>query len=113
VHALPVLVVEMPAPAGREDEWNRWYEEVHIPDLQQVVPEVVHTTRYRLLAGDDDVLYVVFHEFETIAALQAYLTSPLIEARGVEYTRLWGTRRAVRLRAFSPIFERRSQPDED
>ena len=105
MNARPILVVELPVPPGREDEWNRWYHEVHIPDVLANVPGALQSVRYRLAAGDDDVAYLVIHEFESEEALRTYVDAPVLARRWDEYERLWGTRRAVRRRAFVPIFE--------
>lgn len=35
------------AVAGREDEFNSWYEKVHIPELFEYVSEISAATRYR------------------------------------------------------------------
>ena len=103
--ARPILVVELPVPAGREDEWNAWYHDVHIPDVLANVPGARHSTRYRLVAGDDDVRYLVVHEFDSLTTLQSYFDSPVLAERWSDYARLWGSRAAVRRRAFEPIFD--------
>ena len=100
----PLLVVELPTPLGREDEWNRWYHDVHIPDVLAMGVGVVESKRYRLMSGDDDVRYLVVHEFESDEALSSYVESPILEERWKEYRELWGHDKAVRRRAFTLIF---------
>ena len=41
------MIVLSNAVAGREDEYNKWYTEVHVPDVLKV-PGVVAAQRYRL-----------------------------------------------------------------
>lgn len=100
-----MLLVELSAPSGREDEWNRWYEQVHIPELLALVGGAVRSTRYRVIHGADEIEYVVMHEFDDQAALAAYLNSPRIEQRRREYDQLWGEPGAGRLRGLTPILE--------
>jgi len=42
------LVVFSNAVNGREQEFNRWYSEVHIPDVLRAAPEIKSATRYSL-----------------------------------------------------------------
>lgn len=105
MHARPILIVELPVPAGREDEWNRWYHDVHIPDLLSSGVGAVNSVRYRLAGGDADVTYLVIHEFESGESLERYFASTTVAGRWDEYKRMWGTGQAVRRRAFLPIYE--------
>ena len=43
------LVYSGPADAGREAEYNRWYNDIHVPDMLRV-PGIVACTRYRVAA---------------------------------------------------------------
>jgi len=106
MHARPILVVELPVPPGREIEWNAWYHDEHIPDLLASGVGAASSVRYRLLGGEDDVAYLVIHEFTSQEALERYFASTAVAGRWSEYEKRWGTRRAVRRRAFAPIFER-------
>jgi hypothetical protein len=112
VEARPLLILELPVPTARTElEWNRWYNDVHIPDMLKTVPGVLHGTRYRLVCGDSDVRYLAIYEFESTVALRSYLDSPLIEARWQAYADEWGTDRPLRRRGFEPIFEARARND--
>ena len=42
-----ILLVLTNAVVGREDEFNRWYDDIHIPDLLKI-PEIVSAQRFRL-----------------------------------------------------------------
>jgi hypothetical protein len=41
-----LLIVETNCTDGDEDEFNRWYDEVHVPELLQI-PGFNHVSRYR------------------------------------------------------------------
>ncbi|SEB63319.1 hypothetical protein [Rhodococcus koreensis] len=53
------LTVLAKARSGRLDEFERWYDEVHIPEILERYPEVSSVVRYRLSAslthGVDDL----------------------------------------------------------
>jgi hypothetical protein len=99
-------MVELSTPPGREAEWNRWYHEVHIPELQALAGAAVRSTRYRVIAGPDEVRYVVMHEFADERQLRAYLDSPVMRGRKAEYAEQWGAPEVARLRALVPVFAR-------
>ncbi|AYJ50342.1 hypothetical protein [Rhodococcus sp. P1Y] len=44
------LLLAWSTPASEEsiDEFNRWYDELHIPQTKQAVPSIGTVTRYRL-----------------------------------------------------------------
>lgn len=44
-----LLAYASPASPEQEQQFNDWYESVHIPQVLEVLPEVVNVTRYRLV----------------------------------------------------------------
>ena len=104
--ARPIMMIELPTPAQREAEWNEWYHDVHIPDALSRGTGSKHATRYRLVAGHDDVRYLTIYEFDSEEALRTHFDSPGHEPRRQEYERLWGpgTARSIRRRVFTPLF---------
>ena len=61
-----LLVQNDCADPAREQEYNRWYDEVQVPDMLQV-PGVVNVTRYVNLAPEANQRpkYVILYEIET------------------------------------------------
>jgi hypothetical protein len=65
--AKAVLIVHSrPVEASREDEFNKWYDEVHIPDVTSVAG-VVSGRRFKKAAGADDggYPYLAIYELDT------------------------------------------------
>ncbi|MBL7501094.1 hypothetical protein I6A84_17685 [Frankia sp. CNm7] len=64
-----LLVQSNPVSAEREAEYNRWYDEEHIPDVR-AVPGFVAARRYRvrdaggIKAGPSTPSYVIIYEVE-------------------------------------------------
>jgi hypothetical protein len=52
------------AGEGDEDAYNRWYDEVHVPDLL-AVSGVISARRYKVLKSDTSWPYVAAYEIET------------------------------------------------
>jgi hypothetical protein len=55
-----VMVVRSGPAEGREDEYNRWYDEVHVPEIL-AVPGFVGARRFRALDGDH---YLTVYDLE-------------------------------------------------
>jgi len=71
-----VLVVFSDPTEGREDEYNTWYDEVHLPEVLQI-EGFVRAQRYKvsdLMPAVTDHAYLAIYEIETddlAAAVQA------------------------------------------
>jgi hypothetical protein len=63
-----ILVLSRPVDAEAEAEYNRWYEQQHIPDMFRASEKVSRVTRLRLSAsqlGDTpDFAYVALYEVD-------------------------------------------------
>jgi hypothetical protein len=65
--AKAVLIVHSrPVEASREDEFNKWYDEVHIPDVTSV-SGVVSGRRFKKAGGVDDggYPYLAIYEIDS------------------------------------------------
>ena len=49
---------------GNEDAYNRWYDEVHLPDLK-AVPGIMSARRFKVLSPDSQWPYAAVYEIET------------------------------------------------
>ncbi len=71
-----MVVQSSPADPSQEDEYNRWYSEVHIPELL-AVPGFVAARRYRVVSGAPEG-----HTHLAVYELEADdLTAPVKELR--------------------------------
>src|SRR4051794_4263244 len=48
---------------AHEDDFNRWYEEEHLPDVRKRFPEITSARRYRATDGEEP-RYLVVYEYE-------------------------------------------------
>jgi uncharacterized protein (TIGR02118 family) len=60
-----------------EAEFNRWYDEEHLPDVARL-PGCLGAARYRVLEGDGSHQYMATYAFESEAALRTALRSDYI-----------------------------------
>jgi len=59
-----VYVVMTNAVPGRDEEYNRWYDEIHLKDVCSA-PGFVGARRFRLLDGTSPHRYLALYEMET------------------------------------------------
>lgn len=72
--ATAVLMVKMKVSKDVEAEFNRFYDEVHIPDVL-AFPGAVSFRRYRALLGEDRYQLLSFIEFKDETTLRRFLDS--------------------------------------
>jgi hypothetical protein len=69
-----LLVVESsPETAARDDEYNAWYNDIHIPEIC-AIPGVVGARRYRLTGDGGTPRYLAIYDLDA-----ADLQSPVAE----------------------------------
>ena len=67
------MLVRSHAIAGREADYNRWYQDVHLSDVVNI-PGFVAAQRFRLaeeVSGDDKPPYLAVYEIEAVDAQTA------------------------------------------
>lgn len=101
----PIFMVQLNIEASDEDRWNRWYNEVHVPEVMSLSNQIISATRYRKTFGDAEHGYLAIYRFSSQVALEAFIASPELKRMGEEYAREWGSS-SVRVRGFyEPIME--------
>jgi hypothetical protein len=76
-----VLVEASCADQAREDEFNEWYNQVHLPDVLET-PGIVRALRYENIApAEGQGKYLAVYEVETDDLQNAFTASEQIIAR--------------------------------
>jgi hypothetical protein len=70
------VVISRPVP-GREDEFNTWYDEVHLPEVC-AVPGFVGARRYRRSASADDGMPDYLAVYDIVAEDPAACVADLV-----------------------------------
>lgn len=70
-----LLIVRSQVVPEREDEYNRWYNEVHLRDMMKV-PGVLSARRYVALLDEPKYAAVYELESEEVFKSEPYLTVP-------------------------------------
>lgn len=66
-----LLASSSPASVADDEEFGRWYDEVHIPDVRAAIPAITTVGRYKVLAADALPRYVAIYEIDDADAAGA------------------------------------------
>ena len=72
----PLLVTRVDIAPVVETEWNRWYDEIHVPEILKV-PGFLTARRYRAIEGAPK--YMALYEMEDV---QAFYSDAFNRAKG-------------------------------
>ena len=91
-HYLSVVMADV-ADAGREDEWNAWYDHSHVPNLTQV-PGYLSAARFRIkadprLGGTMGPKYLALYEWEGAHCLSTLADPETMRAEAREELAEW------------------------
>ena len=86
-----MVVLTNPSDASREDEFNQWYDEVHVPDVLQI-EGIVAATRYRISDARLDPAAPVDHRYLALYEIEAEdvgaVLNALVEGAGTGALRM-------------------------
>ena len=81
------IVMATIAP-DKEEAFNKWYNEVHIPLLFKF-KGMKRVTRYKLVGGENCPAYMAIYEFDSIKDVEANMKSPEFNAAIEEMQQTW------------------------
>ena len=85
-----ILVVGTKVGPEREEEFNEWYDKVHVPMVLKS-PGMVRAYRYQVARVEDDVpKYLAIYELESEEAIKLWEESPEREAARQDRLKRWG-----------------------
>ena len=91
---------------GREDEFNRWYDQEHVPDFLELVPACLGAARYRVVDGDGSHQYMAVYAFPSEAALREFMGSDGLRELVRRYDEAIGSFSTRTRATYSRILER-------
>jgi hypothetical protein len=84
-----LFVVKATIPKEREGEFNRWYNEEHVPQFLRF-PGAVSARRYKALEGEDRWQYMAVYELADEATYRRLMASPHFKELRAEYDAAFG-----------------------
>ena len=98
-----VLVVTMEVDPADEAEFNRWYNEQHLPE-RMAIPGYVSARRFRLVEGDGALTYLCLWELEDGSPLQSRMYQEQQADPTALYLRVNGTIKARTRGLYRQVF---------
>lgn len=78
------IVMAKMAPE-KEEAYNCWYNEEHLPRVLERLPGILSGHRYKIIEGEQDYQFLALYEFESYEAVDAALNSDAIKQLAQEY----------------------------
>jgi len=66
-----LLIVMASIAPEREEAFNRWYNEDHLPKMLERMPGILSGRRYKIIEGEERYQFIAIYEFESYEALEA------------------------------------------
>jgi antibiotic biosynthesis monooxygenase (ABM) superfamily enzyme len=92
-----VFIVMAKVPPEKEDAYNRWYDEDHLPKALNRFPGVISGRRYKITDGGDGYNYIALYEYESYAKLMETAKSDALKTLVQEYNAAFGEGNRKRL----------------
>jgi uncharacterized protein DUF4286 len=87
--ATVLFVVKATIRKDREDAFNRWYNDEHVPQVLQF-KGLVSARRYRALEGEDTYQYMAVYELQDEATYRRLMASDHMKALRADYDAKFG-----------------------
>lgn len=100
-----VLTVRATVEPGREAEFNRWYDNEHMPDAARMFSGCTGGARYKVILGDGSHRYMAMYAFESAAKLDAALNGPEIKQLIKIYDEAIGAFSTRQRTTYTKVFE--------
>ncbi len=65
-----LLIVLASIAAEKEEAFNRWYNEDHLPKMLERMPGILSGRRYKIVEGEERYQFIAMYEFESYEALE-------------------------------------------
>jgi hypothetical protein len=88
--ATVLLIVKATITKDREEAFNRWYNEEHIPQFLQF-KGAVSARRYKALLGEDKYQYMAVYELQDEATFRRLMDSEHMKSLKVDYDAKFGS----------------------
>ena len=88
--ATVLFMVKASIPKEKEEAFNRWYNEVHVPMFLQF-NGAVSARRYKAILGEDKYQYLAMYELKDEATFQKLMDSDHFKALRADYDANFGS----------------------
>ena len=99
------LTVSATVEAGREDEFNHWYNTEHTPDAVRLWAGCIGAARYKVTTGDGSHQYMAMYAFGTAAELEAAMAGPGVQEMIKIYDKAVGSFSTRKRTTYTKVFQ--------
>ena len=85
-----IFIVMAKVAPDKEEAFNRWYDEDHLPKALNRFPGVMSGRRYKIVDGADGYDYMALYEFESYEKLMEMSRSDALKGLIQEYNAAFG-----------------------
>ncbi len=94
-----LLIIMARVAPDKEEVFNRWYNEEHLPRVLERLPGILGARRYRIREGEEEFQFMALYEFENYTTLEAALNSSAMKKLIEEYNEAFGSGGRKRIKA--------------
>ena len=94
-----LLVIMASMTPEKEEAFNRWYNEEHLPKALERLPGILSGRRYKIMEGEEIHRFMAMYEFESYEALESAYKSAQLKELIREYNEAFGEGGRYHLRA--------------
>ncbi len=94
-----LLIIMASMGPDKEEAYNRWYNEDHLPKVLERIPGVLSGRRYKVMEGEEEYRFMAMYEFESYEALEAAMKTEQMKQLVREYDEAFGKGGRRRLQA--------------
>ncbi len=94
-----ILIIMASMAPEKEEAYNRWYNEDHLPKMLERVPGILGGRRYKIMDGAEEYRFMAMYEFESYEALEAAMKTEQVKQLVREYDEAFGKGGRRRIRA--------------
>ncbi len=94
-----LLIVMSSIAPEKEEAFNRWYNEDHVPKILERIPGVLSARRYKIMEGGGEYQFIAMYEFESYKALEASTKTKQVKQLVREFDEAFGKGGRHRIRA--------------
>lgn len=85
-----MLIIMAKVVPEKEEAFNRWYNEEHLPRALERLHGAISCRRYKITEGEEEYQYLALYEFESYQALDSALKSDAMKQLIKEYDEAFG-----------------------
>ncbi len=94
-----LLIIMASMRPDKEEAYNRWYNEDHLPKVLERIPGVLSGRRYKVMEGEEEYRFMAMYEFVSYEALEAAMKTEQMKQLVREYDEAFGKGGRRRIRA--------------